>query len=156
MKTISLWQPWATLVMVGAKQIETRSWRTPYRGALLIHASQKTSRELIELCHEEPFRTALHAAGFTRWQQLPRGVVLGSVQLVDCRLIADIERVPEPLDDRPGCSMLPPVYPESAFGDYAPGRFGWRLADPSPFSTPIPARGRQQLFDIPPEELGLR
>src|SRR4051812_42520238 len=38
-KVLSLTQPWASLVAIGAKQIETRSWRTHYRGPLLIHAS---------------------------------------------------------------------------------------------------------------------
>ncbi len=32
MKCISLIQPWATLIIHGAKRFETRSWRTPYRG----------------------------------------------------------------------------------------------------------------------------
>jgi activating signal cointegrator 1 len=39
MKAISLLQPWATLVVMGVKTIETRSWQTPHRGELLIHAS---------------------------------------------------------------------------------------------------------------------
>ena len=39
-KAISLWQPWANLIAVGAKKYETRSWKTNYRGALLICASR--------------------------------------------------------------------------------------------------------------------
>ena len=38
MKALSLRQPWATLVAIGAKQIETRSWSTAYRGTIAIHA----------------------------------------------------------------------------------------------------------------------
>lgn len=34
MRGLSLTQPWATLVAIGAKKIETRSWTTTYRGAL--------------------------------------------------------------------------------------------------------------------------
>ena len=40
MKAITLTQPWATLVAIGAKRIETRSWRTFYRGPLAIHAGK--------------------------------------------------------------------------------------------------------------------
>src|SRR3972149_12240119 len=40
MKAISLWQPWASLIAVGAKKYETRSWDTPYRGPLVICASK--------------------------------------------------------------------------------------------------------------------
>jgi hypothetical protein len=39
MKALSLWQPWATLVALGVKKLETRSWSTTYRGPLAIHAT---------------------------------------------------------------------------------------------------------------------
>ena len=42
MKAISLWQPYAALIALGFKKIETRSWPTTYRGPLAIHAAQKT------------------------------------------------------------------------------------------------------------------
>ena len=38
MKVITLKQPWATLVAEGIKKYEFRSWRTKYRGKILIHA----------------------------------------------------------------------------------------------------------------------
>ena len=38
-------QPYATLLAIGAKSIETRSWKTPYRGLLAVHASQTIKRE---------------------------------------------------------------------------------------------------------------
>lgn len=34
MKAIRLWQPWASLIALGHKTIETRSWPTKYRGPL--------------------------------------------------------------------------------------------------------------------------
>jgi activating signal cointegrator 1 len=40
MKAISICQPWATLIVIGAKRFETRSWKTDYRGILAIHASK--------------------------------------------------------------------------------------------------------------------
>jgi len=41
MKAISLKQPWAGLIACGAKNIETRKWKTNYRGELLICSSKK-------------------------------------------------------------------------------------------------------------------
>ena len=38
MKAISIKQPWASLIAHGIKDIENRSWRTNYRGRVLIHA----------------------------------------------------------------------------------------------------------------------
>lgn len=46
MKAITLTQPWATLVAIGAKRIETRSWATRYRGPLAIHAAKGIERGL--------------------------------------------------------------------------------------------------------------
>lgn len=40
MKALTLWQPWASLVALGVKTIETRSWSTSHRGPLAIHASK--------------------------------------------------------------------------------------------------------------------
>ena len=38
MKIITLKQPWASLVAYGIKKYEFRTWKTNYRGKLLIHA----------------------------------------------------------------------------------------------------------------------
>ncbi len=54
MKALSLLQPWATLVVIGVKQIETRSWSTAYRGPLLIHASKGKAGKIF--AHEPPFK----------------------------------------------------------------------------------------------------
>jgi hypothetical protein len=40
-RVLSLWQPWASLVALGVKTIETRSWSTKYRGPLAIHAAAR-------------------------------------------------------------------------------------------------------------------
>ena len=42
MKVLSVKEPFATLILNGIKKIETRSWKTNYRGELFIHASGKT------------------------------------------------------------------------------------------------------------------
>lgn len=39
MLALSIRQPWASLIAMGAKTVEVRSWSTPHRGPLLIHAS---------------------------------------------------------------------------------------------------------------------
>ena len=47
MKVLSLIEPWATLIKEGKKVIETRSWKTSYRGELYIHASSKKIKRSI-------------------------------------------------------------------------------------------------------------
>lgn len=148
MKALSLWQPWAQLVVIGAKRIETRGWPTSHRGTLLIHAAGKATKEQIELRHEEPFRSALWDAGFKRWQDLPLGKMIGQVELDDC-----LEILTSDIALREG-TMHPPPYPELAFGRYEPGRYGMPLSSPRMFREPIPYRALQRMFNVHPEALG--
>jgi hypothetical protein len=134
MRALSLEQPWATLVLHGAKRYETRSWHTPYRGPLAIHAGRMITPAAQTLCRLEPFRSVLAAAGIHDWKQLPRGAVLGTVQLL---AILPVELV------------LPLGPQEEAFGDYRPGRWAWELAAPARLVAPLPWRGHIALFDVP-------
>jgi hypothetical protein len=48
MKALTLKQPWATLVAEGIKKYEFRSWKTNYRGKILIHAGAGVDKEALE------------------------------------------------------------------------------------------------------------
>src|SRR4051794_30699365 len=113
MKCISLYQPWATLIILGKKRFETRSWSTAYRGPLAIHAAKKKSEELVYLCGQPPFKDVLKGLGYEAFSQLPRGVLLGTVTLEDVI---------------PTTKLAPIDGLEAAFGDFRAGRYGWRLA----------------------------
>lgn len=134
-RALSLTQPWATLMVTGAKRVETRSWRTPYRGLLGIHAAKGFPRWAVELCFEEPFRSALVAAGIETPGDLPRGALIGWVCLADCVPTTGLELV--------GISER-----EVAFGDYSPGRFGWLTTSCGSFD-PIPMRGALSIWSVP-------
>ena len=54
MKALSLTQSWATLVTIGAKKLETRSWPTYYRGPLLIHAAKGFPPAARAICYTGP------------------------------------------------------------------------------------------------------
>ena len=45
LKVLTLRQPWATLVAEGIKKYEFRSWKTNYRGKVLIHAGTGIDKE---------------------------------------------------------------------------------------------------------------
>lgn len=105
MKALTLHQPWASLLAAGHKTIETRSWSTPYRGPIAIHASAKVRRisrrdpeaeptRADELAHELTTRDALfpvlcccgHDAKTCMQRglsSLPHGAVLAVAMLVD-------------------------------------------------------------------------
>jgi hypothetical protein len=143
MKAIALTQPWATLVIVGAKRLETRPWRTRHRGRIAIHASLAFPDAARLLCTREPVRAALlRALGHARWADLPCGALLGTVELLDCWPGDDVDLNALPEEER-------------ALGDFGPGRWVWELGDPRPLAEPIPFRGRLGLFDVPDDLLPL-
>ena len=134
MKALTLTQPWATLVAAGLKEIETRSWRTSYRGPLLIHAAKGFPRVAREQCFIEPFKSALIKAGISKPDQLPRGVLLAQVNLTDCLYI-------DPY------GFVLPSEPEFSFGDYRIGRYAWILDRVRQLPKPIPYKGALGLWN---------
>lgn len=48
MKTLSIRQPWATLIMLGEKDIEIRTWNAKHRGPLLIHTGKTSDGPAID------------------------------------------------------------------------------------------------------------
>src|SRR5260221_1253433 len=116
MKALTLTQPWATLVAIGAKKIETRSWSTSYRGPLAIHAAKAAHREEAALCLQEPFTSAL---GGRVLYELPLGRVVATVRLVDVRPTSMTIGEAAWSDPRQDIVLSPQ---EEAFGDFTPGR----------------------------------
>jgi activating signal cointegrator 1 len=132
---LTLWQPWATLLVRGYKQHETRSWYTSFRGALAICAAKKWNEELRDTCVHEPFWTPLSQGGDFDPDSLPRGYVVGVVTLTDCYRALGRES-PHAVHDRD-------------FGDFSAGRWAWRCDNPIELSTPIPITGKQGIFTLP-------
>jgi len=139
MKTLSVMQPWATLIALGAKRIETRSWSTSYRGPLAIHVSSRMSREAALSLRAPPIREALAAGGYHQGSgpasnpyRLPLGVVIAVVTLVDVQRIT-LEHVPPE--------------PERSFGDYTPGRFAWFMHDVRRLPEAVEAKGALGLWE---------
>lgn len=159
MKCLSLWQPWAALMVLGAKRFETRSWSTTYQGPLLIHASRLWTEAARNLCLSEPFATALgipQDPGFA-WvpdKVLTLGAIIGMVNVVRCwptvkvRFAASDDIATIPLDGGIQVSES-----ELAFGDYAHGRFAWQCTKPVRFAEPVPCRGFPGIFNPSPEVL---
>ena len=132
LKALSLLQPWATLVVIGAKTIETRSWSTAYRGTLMIHASKGKSGAAIAA---EP----LFKKYIPNFHELPFGAIIGEVTLKDVVRISELLLPPELI------ARL--TLEERAFGAYSEGRFAWLLEDAVVYDEPIPAKGALGLWD---------
>jgi len=124
-------QPYAGLIAQGKKTIEMRSWRTDYRGPLLICAGRTS-----ELYFEDPYEQTLYDAEF------PCGVAVGIADLVSIHRFTpgDIEGTGE----RFVCEYLGEDF-NPADMDY--DGFAWVL-DNARAIEPFPVRGKMGLFDV--------
>lgn len=131
-KALSLWQPWASLVGQGVKIDETRHWSTDYRGPIAIHAAKTLD------VAGAPDALCRSVFGEFWPKVVPLGVVICVAELYDC---APAERVAD---------HITPA--NLAAGNFARGRFAWRLRDVRRLRAPIPLTGRQGLYNWTPEE----
>lgn len=141
MKAISLWQPWASLMMLGEKKIETRIWTTKHRGPLAIHAASKMPASWLgQSRNTREFGEELSAVLHVDFEKLgpainkmPRGVILCVVNVIS---IEPTEKVVGDLPAR-----------ERVFGNYDVGRYAWHTELMDVFTEPIPAKGNRLLWE---------
>ena len=120
MKAISIMQPFAYLIVHGHQPVENRAWRTSYRGRLLIHASKTFAS--IDDSQFYDFGFDREFIDMLRSNAIPRGALVGEVDLVDC------------VDDSDS-----PWYK---------GPYGLELENPLAYDKPIPYKGELDLFDV--------
>lgn len=140
MKTLSVKQPWAYLICSGIKDIENRTWKTTYRGRVLIHASAKQFdiRGLLSGSQQE-YLIAKIPNKMPLQNNIVNGSIIGSVEIVDCVVnhtsvwaekqrctyhspCKDLTKIPNCWD---GCTYFSkPIY-------------NWVLANPILFDEPI-------------------
>jgi activating signal cointegrator 1 len=148
-KALSLMQPWASLVAVGAKRVETRSWTTHYRGPVAIHASKGWPKAAKDLVWQEPFLQALRDAELIRFNifagyagegegLFPLGAIIATAELVEiCSTNDEIE-------DFLWKHGAPFEY---EFGDYNADRYAWALKNVKRLPEPVAARGSLGLWE---------
>ena len=108
-------QPWAELILRGVKTIEVRSSDTRVRGPIYVYASRRPS--------SLPDAAAMCARHGLDLGQLPRGLIVGEVEIVGSRRATPA--------DAPAACVSP---------DLLAGRFAWRLENPRPFAEPLAVR----------------
>jgi hypothetical protein len=138
MKVLSLWQPWATLVVTGKKKYECRSWKTAYRGPLLIHASahKPNKKESSFFSQADFFKSYIQ-----NMDQLPYGAIIGKVVLQEIYSTEWVVQNLETLDPHHNWPQ------ELAFDDYGPQRFAWHLKKAEAFDFVLPVKGSLGLWD---------
>ena len=133
LKVLSLIEPWGTLIKSGKKHIETRSWKTNYRGDLYIHTSARklkssdTSTDRINHLFQK--------------EELQYGKILCKCTLVDCIFM-----------DNDFLKTISQNKQEYLCGLYEYGRYAWILEDIRPI-TPIDAKGSLRLWEYETDDV---
>jgi hypothetical protein len=137
---LSLWQPWASVIFcldydgIQIKKDETRHWATNIRGRIAIHAAKSLEGKKDIYEEDLPKGISWRDNYVMRYKPMPLGCILGTVDIVACHRAEDIR------GQRSETQLF--------WGNYAPGRFAFELANPILLPEPIPFKGKQGFFTV--------
>lgn len=127
MKVLSIKEPFATLIKNKIKCIETRSWKTNYRGELYIHAS---------LTPMNKYNDRLELMNIIKDLDMNYGYIICKCRLIDCIYMDD-----------DFINKIQNNHQEYICGEYSVGRYAWILDDIEPLETLIKAKGKLGIWN---------
>ena len=156
-RVLTLYQPWATLLVYGIKKNETRPSTTNHtleKGIYLIHAAKKWTKEQNDICLTEPFKSKLENLGYpvsleSHYASInglngvvfPLGQIIGSFEVKECLRVKELHK------EKAILSNWNNVYePELSFGNYSIGRSIWIGQNHKILKNPIPYKGGQGYY----------
>lgn len=139
---------------IGVKHNETRSWANNYKGDIAICSTKEAwnnnvpsyANNALKWLWEFRKKFPIYANGFDEiylkklYNSLPFGKVVCIVEKLGC-VSTD--------DDMGSDSSLNKI--ELELGDYSPGRFYYPTRNCRRLVSPVPVRGMQGLFTLPPD-----
>jgi hypothetical protein len=167
MRVITLHEPWATLMALGHKTIETRGWPTDCRGDLAIHAAKTMPAYARDACRENrairqiltSWTAGTPAEGIifrAPQKYFPLGKILCVVEMVMCRkmVVASDGGYTNWWDSikseaSPSCDFAI----EWDLGNWEDGRFAWITRNCRPLKNPIAATGKQGFWEYPTDQI---
>lgn len=124
MIALSIRQPWAWLIVHGHKLVENRTWETPYRGPVLVHAGKVMTKAEYQECVD--YAELLGITCIPPADELERGGFVGRTSIYDCVSDADIR--------------------------FFEGPFGFLLREEEARFLPfVPYKGHLGFFNVKPE-----
>lgn len=122
MKVLTIKNPWASLIINGYKEYEFRTWKTNYRGKILIHAGLNME--------------SVYANRFKEYNlNYQKGAIIGEAVLEDCILVDEKLNQELYLEN-------PLVYGNNHVGVYA-----WKLSNINKYEEPIYVKGKLGLWN---------
>jgi len=137
MKALTLWQPWASAILCGLKNYETRSWSTKHRGPLAIHASKGVPTQVArDPVYKNLYQEVMDKMGELfdfDGPSLPTSCIVTTCLVDDCISTDDVVDKDK----------------ELRWGNYSPNRFAWKLSGVFREFKPITCSGTQGLWNVP-------
>ena len=123
MKVLTIKEPWASLIINGYKKYEFRSWKTNYRGKVLIHAGLTLEKN--------------NAIKFNNYNlDYGKGEIIGEAILTDCILVTDEF-------ENKLYNINPLVYGKSEHSRV----YAWKLENVIKYNNRIPCKGKLGLWN---------
>lgn len=120
MKALTIKEPWASLIVQGFKKYEFRSWKTNYRGKVLIHAG--LSKENIEKYKDYNL-------------DISSGEIIGEAYITDCILVDEkLDKSLRKID-------------EKVYGNNHVGLYAFKLENVKKYNKKIKAKGNLGLWN---------
>ncbi|MYD70022.1 MAG: ASCH domain-containing protein [Acidobacteria bacterium] len=129
-KCLSVHQPYAWAIIMGAKDVDNRSWKSNHLGRLYIHAglTERDDTVVDEVIARvaKHLRIPISAAreAYRQHRKQGLGAIIGSVHMVGCATSYDSE--------------------------WFKGEYGFILRDPEPLNEPVRRKGRPRFFTCNP------
>ncbi len=121
-KVLTIKEPWASLIINGYKKYEFRSWKTNYRGKILIHAGLSTDNFIMDNISKYNIK-------------LNNGYIVGEIEIVDCILV-----------DNEFDSYLRNI-DNTIYGNNHIGLYAWKLDNIKIYENPIMTKGKLGLWN---------
>ena len=123
MKALTIKEPWASLIIEGYKKYEFRSWKTKYRGKILVHAGLSVEKDMLKRFKDYEI-------------DVKPGYIIGEVTITDCILVD--EKFNKELRD-----IDPVVYGRSNHVE----NYAWKIENVIKYDEPIPCKGKLGLWN---------
>lgn len=129
MKVLTIKEPWASLIIEEYKKYEFRSWKTKYRGKILIHAGCSVEKDMMKRFSDYNIN-------------INPGYIIGYATIVDCILVdEEFNKKLRNID--------PVVYGRSNHTE----TYAWKLENVVKYDNPIPCKGKLGLWNYCEENL---
>ena len=129
MKVLTIKEPWASLIIEEYKKYEFRSWKTKYRGKILIHAGCSIEKDMMKRFCDYDIN-------------VNPGYIIGHATIVDCILVdEEFNKKLRNID--------PVVYGRSNHTE----TYAWKLENVVKYDNPIPCKGKLGLWNYCEENL---